>query len=155
MASDEFARLRTELDDCLETLADVDCIDDWTVKELLAVRLWWSKSVLDWVADGKTGKQFALPSDTFSWKETPQLNASIIKDSRNTKIGIIWRRLQKQYERLLTVIDDLTDQELLEVGAFPWAGRYPISRWLSLNTVRQYRTARKHVRAAKRKTGLL
>jgi hypothetical protein len=48
-------------------------------------------------------------------------------------------------------IEELDDRELLEVGAFPWAGKYPIARWISLNTARQYTTARTYVRRALRR----
>ena len=50
----------------------------------------------------------------------------------------------------MQTIDSLDDRELLEVGRFAWAGRYPISRWISINTARQYTTARTFVRRALR-----
>jgi hypothetical protein len=51
---------------------------------------------------------------------------------------------------VLATIDGLDDTQLLEVGVFEWAGRYPISRWISLNTARQYTTARTFIRRALR-----
>ena len=32
----------------------------------------------------------------------------------------------------MDLIDALDDRELLEVGVFDWAGKWPISRWISL-----------------------
>ncbi len=54
---------------------------------------------------------------------------------------------------MLATIDALDDRELLEVGFFDWAGKWPISRWISLNTARQYTTARSFVRRALRARG--
>jgi len=48
------------------------------------------------------------------------------------------------------MIDALDDNELLEPRVFEWAGSYPIARWISINTVRQYTTARTFIRRAVR-----
>ncbi len=42
------------------------------------------------------------------------------------------------------------DAALLEVGVFPWARKWPIARWISINTARQYQTARTAIRRALR-----
>ena len=54
------------------------------------------------------------------------------------------------FQRVMDTIDSLDDRELLDVGVFLWAGKYPISRWVSINTTRQYLTARKFIRRALR-----
>jgi len=86
----------------------------------------------------------------YRWGETPRLNADIVNNSRNRSFKSIRSDLRRQYTRLLATIDELNDCELLETGTYEWAGRYPISRWLSINTARQYQTARKYVRRVKR-----
>ena len=46
-----------------------------------------------------------------------------------------------------TLAAELDDRELLESAVFEWAGpKYPVRRWLSLNTSRQYETARTLIR---------
>jgi hypothetical protein len=50
----------------------------------------------------------------------------------------------------MATIASLDDRQLLGVGTFAWAGKYPVSRWLSINTARQYTTARSFVRRALR-----
>lgn len=59
-------------------------------------------------------------------------------------------RLETGCQCVLATLDVLDDRELLDVGAFGWAGKWPISRWISLNTARQYNTARTFVRRALR-----
>ena len=44
-----------------------------------------------------------------------------------------------------------TRDELVEVGVFAWAERWPVARWVSVNTATQYETLRKRVRAAGRR----
>jgi hypothetical protein len=52
---------------------------------------------------------------------------------------------------VLEAIATLPDAELLEVGVFEWAGKkWPVSRWISVNTATQYTSARKFIRRALR-----
>ncbi len=60
------------------------------------------------------------------------------------------RHLQKGFDRVMMVIDKLDDEELLRPGVFAWAGKWPIARWISINTARQYTTARTFIRRALR-----
>lgn len=145
-----FDKLMTELDDGGPRLGSRPCVDDWTVKDLLAVRAWWTEHVVDWIEAGKRGERPVTPAAGYRWNETPRLNADVVKATRHESYKSIRKRLELGFERVMSTIDVLDDTELLEVGVFPWAGKYPISRWISLNTARQYTTARTFIRRAPR-----
>lgn len=132
------------------TAGSLACVDDWTVKDLLAVRVWWTENVIDWIEAGQRGEVPLTPAEGYRWKETPRLNADIVRKSRRESYRSLRKRLERGYERVMRTIDKLDDRELLGVGVYEWAGRYPLSRWLSINTARQYTTARTYVRRALR-----
>ncbi len=148
-----FEKLSSELQQVNRDVANHICIDDWSIKDLLAVRLWWTTHVLDWIDEGRQGKRPVTPADGYRWNETPRLNANIVLDSQERSFESIVNELRRQYARLRLTIDELDDDELLDVGVFPWAGRYPVSRWLSINTTRQYQTARTYIRRVTRAGG--
>ncbi len=141
-------KLREELESAGPGLGSYPCIDDWSVKDLLSVRAWWTTSVVDWIEAGKLGEVPTTPADGYRWSETPRLNADIVIRSRRESYRAVRARLEAGVERALSVIDSLSDEELLDAGAFEWAGKYPLARWLSINTTRQYTTARTYVRRA-------
>ncbi len=143
-----FENLKVELDSAGVSAGKIICVDDWTTKDLLAVRAWWTEAVVAWIAAGQRGEAPVTPAEGFKWNETPSLNQAIIKKCRRESYRAVRGRLQSGYEEVLNVIRSLDDQELLDTGAFEWAGKHPISRWLSLNTVRQYVTARTYLRRA-------
>lgn len=143
-------KLRNELDAAGAGIGDLPCVDDWSVKDLLAVRVWWTEHVIDWVEAGRRGERPVTPAPGYRWKETPRLNADVVKESQSESYSEIRERLERGYERVMSVIGLLDDRELLETGVLPWAGNYPISRWISINTARQYFTARTFVRRALR-----
>jgi len=145
-----FGKLRAEIERGGPRLGSAHCVDDWTVKELLAVRAWWTENVVEWIEMGRDGKTPVTPAEGYLWKETPRLNSDVARRARRESYASVCNRLEKGYARVLGLVDELSDHELLDVGAFEWAGKYPIRRWLSLNTVRQYTTARSFIRRAVR-----
>ena len=148
--TDAFSKLRAELDGVDADAGELPCVDEWSVKDLLAVRAWWTESVVSWIEAGRRGEALPLPAPGYAWNETPRLNADVVAAARAQPLRKIRARLEKGVERVLATIDALDDRELLEAGAFAWAGKWPIARWISMNTARQYTTARSFIRGALR-----
>ena len=149
-----FTKLSQDLDRGGEQLADMICVDDWSTRDMLAVRVWWTEHVVQWVGAGLRGESPVTPAKGYRWRETPRLNADIIKQSRGVSFPQLRKRLEVGYHSVLDIIARLDDKQLLEQRVFPWAGSYPVSRWLSINTARQYTTARSFVRRVIREKGL-
>lgn len=143
-----YARLTAELDRAGPEVADLPCVEDWTVKDLLAVRAWWTERVVEWIEAGRRGETPPTPAPGYRWNETPRLNSDIVRAARDELYLDIRARLDRGVERVLATILALDDRELLSAGVFAWAGKWPISRWLSINSARQYTTARTYVRRA-------
>jgi hypothetical protein len=146
-----FEKLTVDLDAAGPRAGSLPCVDDWSVKDLLAVRAWWTEHVIDWIQAGQQGKRPITPAAGYRWQETPRLNADVVKKCRRESYRSVRNRLDRGFQRVLPTIESLDDHELLDIGVFPWAGNYPIARWISLNTARQYTTARTFVRRALRK----
>ena len=143
-----FAKLQAEIEAAGPRAGSLPRVDDWTVKDLLAVRVWWTEHVIDWIEAGLRGETPVTPAEGYRWRETPRLNADIVRKSRRESYRSLRTRLQHAFERVMDTIDSLDDRQLLGVGAFAWVGKYPVSRWLSINTARQYTTARSFIRRA-------
>ena len=147
----EFEKLRAELEVAGSGVGSLSCVDDWSVKDLLAVRAWWTENVIDWIEAGRRGETPITPAEGYRWNETPRLNADVVKASRRESYRSVRARLERGFKRVMHTIDSLDDRELFEVGVFAWAGNHPIARWVSINTARQYTTARTFIRRALKK----
>ncbi len=148
--SSSFEKLQIELDTAGPSISGLNCVDDWTVKDLLAVRVWWTQSVIDWVQAGQRGEMPSLPAEGYRWSETPRLNQQVVQSAHPLSYQTVRRRLARGCERVMRTVEQLDDHELLGVGVYAWAGKYPLSRWISINTARQYVTARTFIRRAVR-----
>jgi hypothetical protein len=148
LVTSAFDKLESELDRTGPEAGDLHCVDEWTVKDLLAVRAWWTESVVAWIEAGRRGESPATPAQGYGWNETPRLNADIVSMARNESHAAVRARLREGFENVLALIASLDDRELLSPEVFPWAGKWPVSRWISINTARQYVTARTFIRRA-------
>lgn len=150
LVTTNFMKLRGELDRGGPSLGRVACVDDWSVKDVLAVRAWWTANVIDWIETGRRGETPVTPAEGYAWSDTPRLNADIVEAARDESYSSIRARLERGFKRVLATIDALDDDELLGVGVYEWAGKWPVSRWISINTQRQYETAHTFIRRAMR-----
>ena len=151
LVTTSYGQLRAEIETAGPELAELPCADGWTVKEMLAVRAWWTEHVVDWIEAGRRGESPVTPAPGYTWKETPRLNADVVAKARSESYRAVCERLDRGVERVLRMIDALHDRELLDVGAYAWAGKWPVIRWISINTARQYTTARAYVRRTLRR----
>ncbi len=148
-----YQKLANELLGSDASLAELVCVDDWTVKDVLAVRRWWTEQVVRWVKTGLSGKQPVTPKAGYRWSETPRLNADIVAESQSQSWRQVTSGLKRGYERVWQLIEQLDDEQLLGIGIFYWADKWPVARWISINTTRQYTTARTLIRKAQRAAG--
>lgn len=148
LVTENYGKLRTELDRVDAETAERICVDEWSIRDVLAVRAWWTERVIDWVQAGRHGKKPVTPAPGYAWQETPRLNADTVAAARDQSYKKIVSRLDRGVKRALKTIDALSDEELLGTGQFDWAGKWPIARWISMNTSTQYVSARKYVRRA-------
>ena len=67
LGSTSHAKLERELRLVGPAAAERRCVDSWSVKDLIAVRAWWTEQVVDWI-DAGGSESFAVASD---WMRDP------------------------------------------------------------------------------------
>ena len=145
-----FARLLDAVDDLSPQDARLMCDEQFSIKDILAVRLWWADAVTHWVQAGKRGERVAIPAEGYTWRQTPELNLCTARKSRKTSYATIKRRLIDSHNKVVALIDSLPDPELTQPGVFEWAGKWPVMRWISVSTSSQYDGARKLISKARK-----
>ena len=159
LIASSYAKLRDEIDAAEPRAASLICFpeQDWTLHDVLAVRAWWTESVIEWIEAGRRGETFETPAPGFSWHETPELNARSVAAERSrarrgkkAAFASLLERLDAGVEHLRALVAELAEDELFDKGHFAWAGNWPVARWTRVNTARQYQTARSALRKALR-----
>lgn len=127
--------------------------EDWSLVDVLVVREWWTRAVTSWCIAGVRGDVPVLPAEGYAWRETPRLNADVIAARGEVSLEQIRAELERSAVALVTAFEERSDAELLRTGVFEWAGKWPLARWIAVNSTRQYTTARTMLRRALRDQG--
>lgn len=151
LINDNFKKLEEELIDIDSKSSQLKCDEDFNIKDIIAIRLWWSEAVNDWIVSGQKGRAPIIPAEGYSWRDTPELNRKTAEYFKKTSYKELIKKLKASNKKILKTISSLTDEELTSVGVFEWAGeKWPVMRWVSVGTSSQYAGARKLIRKAKK-----
>jgi hypothetical protein len=142
----------TKLSELLNELEDRHwsrpCDESFTVKEIVAIRLWWTRAVCKWVKSSGSGRSISIPASGYTWRQTPELNLSIAAQSSKQTPKQLMGKLKLAKKNVLLVLDELSDKELTNTGVYDWCGKWPIMRWVSVNTSSQYAGAYRLIKKA-------
>lgn len=119
----------------------------WTVKDVLAHLLEWQQMNLDWYAAGVRGEMPALPAPGFTWREIPRLNEAIYQKHRARALADILREYHANHERMVTLIQTLSDEDLVTLRRYAWTGpSWTLSDYMRANTAAHYLWAHTRIR---------
>jgi len=117
--------------------------DGWTVSDLVAHLAEWQEMFLRWYAEGSTGGTPAMPAPGYKWNELPRLNRAIWTKHRCRSAAAARRDFELGYQRIVTIVEGLSAEQLLAPGHFAWTGRNSLTTYLGANTASHYRFATK------------
>lgn len=149
----EIQRERRLLDDALSLLTTRQMTKagatrgGWSVKDILAHLVEWQQMNLDWYAAGMRGEKPAMPAPGYTLRELPRLNQMIYRKHHRRSLDAVMRDYHHYHERVVTLIESLSDNELVTLGRFSWTGNsWTLSDYLRASTAAHYLWARKHIR---------
>lgn len=119
----------------------------WSIKDILGHLISWQQMNLDWYAAGERGESPELPAPGFSWGDIRKLNDQIYRKHRQRALNAVLHDYMAYHDRMLQLIDDVSDRDFVTPGRFPWAGSsWTLSDYVRANTASHYRWASKHLR---------
>jgi hypothetical protein len=117
--------------------------DSWNVRDLVAHLFEWQQLFLGWFDAGARGFTPEIPAAGFRYREIPQLNRNIQLRYATYEPREIRQMLESSHQQLLSLAASLTQEQLLQPGAFAWTKRNALVTYLGPNTSSHYRFALK------------
>ena len=149
----EIQRERTALDDALALLEPRQMTragvtrGGWSVKDILAHLVEWQQMNLGWYAAGLRGEKPAMPAPGFTLRELPRLNEMIYRKHHRRSLQAIQRDYRSYHERVVALIEVLSDADLVALERFSWTGpSWTLSDYLRASTAAHYLWARTRIR---------
>ncbi len=110
----------------------------WSVKDTLAHLGDWQKRFMGWYQAGKRGETVQIPAPGFSWNQLDDLNKQTYDKYKDQPLNEVRSMFEESYQQMLSLIEELTDEELFTPGAYAWTGNDLLMDWLDANTANHY-----------------
>lgn len=146
-----------EFDNIEENLKDKRIEEvDRTPAENLSYQVGWTSLLLKWEEDEKKGIEVKTPSDKFKWNELGKLYEWFNESYSNKSLKELKSILDKNINKILKLIDDMTEEELFNPHMRKWADDatktavWEVYKFIHVNTVAPFKTFRTKIRKWKK-----
>lgn len=118
----------------------------WSVKDILGHLIGWQQLILSYYHAEERGETPSVPGYGLTWRQTPELNKIIYQQYRDKSLSEVCDLFEKSHLAMLELVESLSDDDLIAVGRFKWAGpSWCISDYVRAETTAHYRWAAKHI----------
>ncbi|CAG7587163.1 ClbS/DfsB family four-helix bundle protein [Peptoniphilus senegalensis] len=146
-----------EFDNIEENLKDKRIEEvDRTPAENLSYQVGWTSLLLKWEEDEKKGIEVKTPSDKFKWNELGKLYEWFNESYSNKSLKELKIILDENINKVLKLIDDMTEEELFNPHMRKWADDatktavWEVYKFIHVNTVAPFKTFRTKIRKWKK-----
>ena len=105
---------------------------EWSVKDLIGHFGFWEGAIVSLFNTLRAGKT----PDPFP--ELDAVNAKALSDSRKMSLSDVRRQEKSAYQKVLSLVQDATEDELFDPHHFPWTEGRPFAEIVSDNTFGHY-----------------
>ena len=128
--------------------------DGESVCDVIAYLIGWGELLLGWDASEAAGKTPAMPAEGFGWHELGALKRSLHARRRRHGIPRLRGELRDVVARLDAWVGAFREDDLFALGRRAWAGeKWPVVKWVQVNTVAPLSSARTRIRRFKKARG--
>ncbi|WP_160136875.1 ClbS/DfsB family four-helix bundle protein [Chryseobacterium sp. c4a] len=129
---------------------------DKTPSQNISYQIGWTHLLLQWEADEKKGIEVKTPTPEYKWNNLKGLYQSFYNQYGAYSLSDQRVLLQKQVNEIITWIESLDHETLFVSEQRKWAttpARWPVWKWIHINTVAPFKNFRAQLRKWKKQTG--
>ncbi|HMS45050.1 MAG TPA: ClbS/DfsB family four-helix bundle protein [Alphaproteobacteria bacterium] len=117
--------------------------------DLLAYQIGWGNLLLGWDISETKGLQPLMPAPGYRWNQLGKLAQSFYNQYANLPIKELCKEFSKTLHNIVTWVNNQTPETLFHPGQRRWAGnKWPLVKWIQVNTIAPYQSARRTLRKA-------
>lgn len=149
---DEFKIIKEENKNIL-----VDGVDK-TPAQMIAYQLGWLNLVLQWELQEKSGRKVITPTEKYKWNKLGELYQDFYNQYNNYSLKELIELFGNRVNIFVKWVDSLNDEELYKQDKRQWASstpsRWPVWKWIHINTVAPFKNFRVKIRKWKKTSSL-
>lgn len=146
-----------EFDDISEDRKDILKPEiDKSPSQNISYQLGWTSLLLQWEADEKKGIKVQTPASGYKWNNLGGLYQSFYSKYETYSLHQQRELLKNQVNEIIEWIETLDHETLFVPEQRKWAttpAKWPIWKWIDINTVAPFKNFRAQLRTWKKETG--
>ncbi len=124
--------------------------------DVIAYQLGWGKLLMGWEKIELSGQLAEMPAPGFKWNQLSELAKLFYREHENRSLQDLRQEFFDLYQSLMEWINTLSEKQLFEPRQCQWTGdKWARVKWIQINTIAPYQSARTKVRRWKRQAGIL
>ncbi|OFS81825.1 ClbS/DfsB family four-helix bundle protein [Rothia sp. HMSC08A08] len=143
-----------EFTDILEGKKDARLLEgERTPSEHLSYQLGWVSSLLDWERREQAGQTVQTPAEGYTWNNLSGLYQQFYATYGGYTLAEQQQMLREKVAELCSWVENLSETEFFTPEQRAWAtasARWPIWKWVNINTVAPFTNFCMHIRKWKR-----
>ncbi len=141
----EFDTVESEYERDCDIEGGVSCCD------IVAYQIGWGSLLLGWEKQELAGKTPKMPAPGYKWNQLGELANSFYEEHSKKSLQQLRDEFSELRQVLVNWIKSLSETELFQPHQRFWTGdKWAIVKWIQVNTVAPYRSARTKVRRWKK-----
>lgn len=119
--------------------------------DIIAYQIGWARLLMGWEKQEMKGQNPEMPAPGFKWSQLSELAQVFYRKESNKSLHRLRNEFKEVHLELSSWINSLTEQELYQLHHRKWTGdKWPMIKWIQVNTIAPYRSARTKVRRWKK-----
>lgn len=127
---------------------------DRTPAQMIAYQLGWLNLIMSWDRDELAGKEVITPAPDYKWNKLGGLYESFYKQYEKFTLNELKNMYRDCVAEIIQWIKPFSNEELFEQNVRKWASstpsKWPIWKWIHINTVAPFKTFRSKIRKWKK-----
>jgi hypothetical protein len=119
--------------------------------DLIAYQIGWGKLLLSWDALEAQGDKVEMPAPGFKWNQLGLLAKHFYREQSNQSLEQLLAQFKTLQLEIQQFVESNNEDTLFGIGRRRWAGqKWPLIKWIQVNTVAPYESARAKLRKWKK-----
>ncbi|MEG0250501.1 MAG: ClbS/DfsB family four-helix bundle protein [Peptostreptococcus sp.] len=122
--------------------------------QMIAYQLGWINLIQFWESQEKIGNKVITPTPEYKWNKLGELYNDFYRQYENYKLEELKNLFNKDLDSLIDWINSLSNDDLFVPDSRQWASstpsKWPIWKWIHINTVAPFKTFRTKIRKWKK-----
>lgn len=149
--STEYAKLMAESADIPQHLErDTSLEGNVSVADIIAYQVGWGHLLINWYKTGKNGALPVTPAEGFKWNQLGLLAAHFYATYKDRSLHQLQEDLRLVVKEVEAIINENSQEQLYSLNVYNWTGKWPLGRWINVNTSSPYKSATAKIRKWKK-----